>query len=59
MKKLFSGIIALMLISGMAFASDNGKGAKKQCTNKECKKPVCKDKSNCPKTACSQICMGK
>jgi hypothetical protein len=57
MKKIFSGVIAMMLLSGIAFAGDNKKAPKKQCTKQECKKPACKDK--CPKTSCNQTCMGK
>jgi hypothetical protein len=57
MKKMIMGMIALMLISGGAFASDNKKSAKKAETKKECKPADCKDKKDCkPAPNCAKVC---
>ena len=51
------GMIALTLIAGTSFASDNKKNAEKGKAKTECKKTDCKDKKDCKdKTACTKPC---
>ncbi|TMI79719.1 MAG: hypothetical protein E6H10_14885 [Bacteroidetes bacterium] len=52
MKKIFLGVLALTLMSGVAFATDGGgksksKKAKTECP-KNCSDKNCKKNGNCP-----------
>ena len=55
MKKIFLGVLALALMSGVAFATDGGGGkskkskkAKTECTKKCSDSKTCKKDGNCP-----------
>jgi hypothetical protein len=58
MKKIFLGVLAFTLMSGVALATDDGgksksKKAKTECTKKCSDTKNCKKDGNCPnKTSC-------
>jgi len=56
MKKILTGIVVLMLISGTgSFAADKNKKAKQACTTACKDKKDCKDMKDCSKT-CKSKC---